>query len=228
MSSKDVPESLVIEDDEVDQEESKLAENEKDSDGSPFGAHGGEDKIGPKDGGYGQELKRLRARHHYMIRLKATGQYSNKEIANIVGVTPGTVSNVLNSELARQKLKYLQEQADAQVIDLFKQLQELAPLAVNQLAEVLQDPGAKYKDKIKAAKEILDRAGHGKTQNVNMRHETVDDNDIKEIKAEAKRRAKADGHLKNAKVLEDSSDSDNPTKEDGGKQPTNDTDHNSS
>jgi len=156
---------------------------------------------------YSNELQKLRSRHHLIIRLHATGQLNGKEIAEIVDVTPQTVYNTLNSDLAKQKIAYLRRQAEGHTIDILKELQNLAPTAVAQLEDVLTDPGAKQKLRVKVAQDILDRAGYGKTQNINVNENRVTDADIAEIREKAKQNAEEVGVLTDAKVIdEDSSD----------------------
>jgi len=160
--------------------------------------------------GYRHELQKLRGRHHQIIRLAATGQYNGKEIADIIGCTPQTVYNTLNSELAQQKMRYLQREADGTTIDILDSMQELAPLAVAHIEEaLLSGEDLKRKEQIRVAQDLLDRTGFGKTSNLNVRQQKVTDEDIREIRAEARRKKaqRSDRHkgedIEDAKLIEE-------------------------
>lgn len=140
-----------------------------------------------QDGSYKQELQRLRSRHHLIIRLMATGKVTQKQCAQIVGCTPQTVSNTINSRLGQQKMRYLQGEADAGAIDMLEEILELAPMAMAELESVLNDGTAEQKLKVQVAQDLLDRAGYGRTSNLNMRVQKVTDEDIKSIKMRARK-----------------------------------------
>lgn len=156
-------------------------------------------------GSYNRELKKLRADHHLIIRLAATGDYTQAEIGEIVGCTKAKVNYTVNSRLGKQKMAYLQDKADARALDVMGEIQALAPFALAELEEALMSDKLEDKEKIKVAQDLLDRAGYGKTRNLNVRSERVTDDDIREIKQEAKRETQSgeEGSIEDAKVLQE-------------------------
>jgi DNA-directed RNA polymerase specialized sigma subunit len=115
------------------------------------------------------EITQLRDRHKEIIRLILLG-HENTEIASILNITPQTVSNVRNSQLAQVELMSLQEARDNNSIDIAKQIQEIAPAALEILHTMIDrtnrklttDPFAQPSNlEVTVAQDLLNRAGHG-------------------------------------------------------------------
>lgn len=161
-------------------------------------------------GGYGYELKKLRSRHHQIIRLKASGKFKNKEIAEIVNVTPQTVSNTLNSELAQRKMAQLQDDIDDQFMDLMAELRKLAEVGVEEIRDALLNETVSKEERLDLAQDLLDRTGYGKTSNLNINKRQVTDKDIEEIREEAKKEAEESGKLEEANIIVDEEEDSSP------------------
>ena len=113
--------------------------------------------------------KRLWAKHKEILRLRGSGLYNVKEIAELTGVTHVTVSKIINSALGKQTLAMLESAADEQAVDLMIQIRSLAPIALAVQQEMLLDEESTPKRlKNDIANKMLDRAGYTPvTKNVN-------------------------------------------------------------
>ncbi len=104
-------------------------------------------------------IKKWKPRHQHIINLHVFEGKSNVEIAEIVGVTPQTVYNILRDPQGRRQIK----EAMKIMADLSTNLQERFKLhsheAVDVHVEVMRD-SPKDDLRLKAAQNILDRAGH--------------------------------------------------------------------
>ena len=119
--------------------------------------------------------------HREIARLAVTGM-KHKEIADVLGVTPATVSNTLNSSSMREKLDSQRAARDASCEDVAARIKELSKIAV----EIMNEMMFADKDdvKLRAAKDILDRAGYTPVQTIrteNM-HAYFTADEIAEIK----------------------------------------------
>jgi hypothetical protein len=91
------------------------------------------------DGNQNYDITKLWFHHNEIIRLAVAGVKSGVEIARLVGCTPQTVSNVLNSDLARARIEELTMLRDAEAIDIGKRIAEALPLAVDVLKRSMVD-----------------------------------------------------------------------------------------
>ena len=105
-----------------------------------------------------------------LIQLYSMGVYSNRQIADILGVSYGTVIRILKEPDVKQKLvEYADEEKD--IIDT--KLKALRERATDTLSDLL------YSDedsvRLQTAKVILDKTGHGDKkeveQNINVSYE---------------------------------------------------------
>ena len=105
-----------------------------------------------------------------LVQLYSMGVYSNRQIADILGVSYGTVVRILKEPDVKQKLiEYADEEKD--VIDA--KLKALRERATDTLSDLL------YSDedsvRLQTAKVILDKTGHGDKkeveQNINVSYE---------------------------------------------------------
>lgn len=146
-------------------------------------------------------VKALWSRHKKILRLLSTGQYSRNEIAENIGVTPQTVSNIANSALGKETLEILTGASDAEAVDLMARFKALAPVALSIQQELLMEEGTPKRLKNDIANKILDRSGYQPvSRNINL---NVDKNlnraEIKEIKRRAK-------EIKEASFVDDEED----------------------
>lgn len=91
------------------------------------------------DGNQNYDITKLWFHHNEIIRLAVAGVKSQVEIARLVGVTSQTVSNVLNSDLARARIEELTMRRDADAIDIGKRIAEALPIAVDVLKRSMLD-----------------------------------------------------------------------------------------
>ena len=122
--------------------------------------------------------------HHEVCRLALIGM-KQVDIATHLGVSPVMVSYTLRSPIVQRQLNQLKAVRDIDAIDVAKEIQALAPRAVRVLDELMDSELPNIK--LKAATDILDRAGHAavrtlRTENIHA-HFTPDE--IKDIKKRA-------------------------------------------
>jgi hypothetical protein len=124
--------------------------------------------------------------HHEITRLALIGM-KHIDIATKLGVSPVTVSYTLRSPIVARQLDQMRAVRDLEAVDIAKEIAELAPRAVEILADLMDDPLPNIK--LKAAESILDRAGYAAVQRVkvdtNVNHHFSAD-EIREIKNRAK------------------------------------------
>jgi len=144
-------------------------------------------------------IKKLRARHHSMIRMHVQGK-KGTEIAEALGVTRQNVYQVLNSDLAQQQIAYLEGELEAEMLDFQKEVEDLLPLALATHEDIMMN-GEKDSDRRQSADSLIDTSRRiSKNRNVEHEHHKVDEQDLSEIK---KRAAQAqDGQVEDA-VFED-------------------------
>lgn len=93
--------------------------------------------------------------HQEIARMLALG-FKPARIAQELGVTTQTVSNVRNNPLVAARLKQLQSLRDASVVDVRRQVMELVPDAIETIAGVMEDENSKNSDRLRAALGVLD------------------------------------------------------------------------
>ena len=123
--------------------------------------------------------------HHEVCRLALIGM-KQVDIATHLGVSPVMVSYTLRSPIVQRQLNQLKAVRDIDAIDVAKEIQALAPRAVRVLDELMDSELPNIK--LKAATDILDRAGHAavrtlRTENLHA-HFTADE--ISDIKKRAR------------------------------------------
>ena len=123
------------------------------------------------------ELQTLKSRHNEILRRTALGQ-SRKDIAADLGVTTQTVSNTTGSQLGQVKLAELNGDKDLETIDITREIKALVPEAVKLLHSTIEGHVPDHPTKVtnvnpglrvKAATELMDRAGFGKISKVEGR-----------------------------------------------------------
>ena len=140
------------------------------------------------EGNKSYDIQRLWGRSKEILRLVASGLYNNKEVADIVGCTPQTISNIINSELGKQTLEIIEGAADADTVDLMVKIRALAPIALAVQEEMMLDETTSNGLKNKVADKMLDRAGYtpiSKNLNLNM-NAGLTGEDIEAIKKRAR------------------------------------------
>lgn len=121
--------------------------------------------------------------HHEIVRLAVMG-FKQVDIANQLNISEVTVSYTLNSPIVKRKLDCMHAARDLQAIDVAKQIQALAPKAIEAMEVLLESDVASVK--LRAAVDILDRAGHGAVKKEMSLVGHLGKEDIEEIKARAR------------------------------------------
>lgn len=105
------------------------------------------------------EVEELQARHREIIRLASVGK-RNKDIAEILGCSPGTVSKVLQNPLAKSHMNQINKNMDEYLVEAQQHLTELLP-DVTGLFERIVNGELKVRTELQVsvAKDILDRTG---------------------------------------------------------------------
>lgn len=132
------------------------------------------------------QIQQLWDLHHEILRRLIIGQKS-VDIARDLGVTSAVISYVKNSEVGKRQLSLMRSAADLNAVDVAVRVKELAVTAVKVMEEGM-DPDQPMALRLKAATDVLDRAGFGapkilRTENV---HAVLTRDDIEEIKQKAR------------------------------------------
>jgi predicted transcriptional regulator len=132
------------------------------------------------------QIKTLWDLNHQIMRLAVLG-HKHREIAELLNVTPATVSNTLNSEIGKRQLLVLRGAVDAETVDVAKEIQRLAPKAVKLLEEMLEDNNTGSNVRVTLIKDVLDRAGYGAPKVIEGRfiHAHLSKEEIDDIKQRA-------------------------------------------
>lgn len=142
------------------------------------------------------QLKELNGRHHSILRLSLLG-YSRWDIAEKLQCSYATVCSALDSNLGKAQKGILQSELDGTAVEAAKRIREIAPKAIKVVEEILESENVPTAVKLKAAQDVLDRAGMGAVKRVDVASSSVSISlsDIEEMKRTAMERAKANGLL---------------------------------
>ena len=136
-------------------------------------------------------LQRLLSVHREILRRHALGQKS-VTIAEELNISAATVSYTINNPLAQEVLSGIQEGADASVVNVGERIQEIAIDAVEVLDEMIANAGVPPAIRLRAAVDVLDRAGHGAVKKIEGRvaHGIFTAEEIAQMREQAKTAAK--------------------------------------
>jgi DNA-binding transcriptional regulator LsrR (DeoR family) len=142
------------------------------------------------------EVKNLWQLHHEIIDLAMTGM-KQTEIAAQLGCTSQTVSNTLNSTLAKEKMELLRGSRDMDAVYYQESLAELARKATEIYHEILDaEEGVSPALKVQVANTVLlDLAGLGAPKKVDVRTTTYTAQDVEQLKQRGLAAARACGIL---------------------------------
>jgi len=153
------------------------------------GRNGGKKAEGEKKGGW--QISEMWDNHHEIARRLVLGQ-SGKDIAEAMGCSPATISNVRNSPVVKDKLSIMRAARDAGTVDLAREIADLAPLAIQRIKEVLEAGSVLGKEAsasviLKEANGLLDREMGKAIQRVDTRgvHAHLSMEDLDRIKQRA-------------------------------------------
>lgn len=138
------------------------------------------------------EVSEMSDLHHEITRRLLLGQ-KGVDIAEQLGCTPQTVYNVKNSRVVQDKLAVMRGARDANSVDVAKEIQRIAPVALENLRKVVEDGEIDGQEiplgmKVKESNAILDRAGYGaKTQSEHRHlHAHLTPEQLEDIKSRAR------------------------------------------
>jgi len=102
------------------------------------------------------EIKQLWQRSHEIINLSARG-YKNVEIAQILNITPATVSTTLNGELGQHKLSEIRQARDNETKKVVERVRVLTDKALNVYHDIFdnEDGQATLKDRKSVADTVV-------------------------------------------------------------------------
>ena len=83
-------------------------------------------------------VSEMQSRHQIIKRMLFEG-WSNKEIAERDGISPQQVSNIKNSPIVKEKLEMMHKAADAQSLDVQREIMEVQPYALMVLKEAIKN-----------------------------------------------------------------------------------------
>jgi predicted transcriptional regulator len=135
--------------------------------------------------------------HHAIVRMALTGM-KQVDIATVLKISPVTVSYTLRSPIVARQLEQMRAIVDLDSVDIAKEIAALAPRAVKVLEELLDNSLPNIQ--MKAAENILDRAGYAAVQRVKV-DASVTHFTAGEI-ADIKNRARDIGLLVDAEYME--------------------------
>jgi predicted transcriptional regulator len=103
------------------------------------------------------EIKTLWSRTQEICRLDALG-YKGTEIAEILNITPQTVSNAINSGLGREKISEIRNDRDLDVRKRCEQIKILTDQAISTYMDAFSEEGQlqlTLKDRLEVAKDVM-------------------------------------------------------------------------
>ena len=153
-------------------------------------------------------IQQLWQRSHEIIGLALQG-FKQTQIADLLNISPQTVSNTLNSDLGISKLSTLRERRDDDIIKVSEEVARLSKKALQVYEDIFDDSTAGHKIKMEAAdKVLLEMGGHRaptKIQSTSMSfHANAEE--IEEFKKRGLENAKKSGMLVALPKIEDKSD----------------------
>ena len=149
-------------------------------------------KVAPGEKKRGYQVSEMYDKHHEIARRLLLGQ-KGVDIAKDMRCSAVSVSQIKNSPIVKDKLSLMSAARDVGCIDLAKEIQDLAPIALGKVREALEEGTAGGKELsgseiLKQANGIVDREIGKPTQRIESKnlhgHFTLDD--IEEIKAKAR------------------------------------------
>ena len=143
------------------------------------------------------DIKQLWQRSHEIIDLALQG-FKQSQIAEILMISPVTVSNTLNSELGIKKLSEMRERRDEGVINVSKKIAELSEKALKVYEDIFDKPDISFHLKKSAADTVLmDIGGHRAPTKIDTRsiQTTASLEEIEEFKRRGIAAVRASGML---------------------------------
>jgi hypothetical protein len=115
------------------------------------------------------QIEMLWETHREILRLKLL-RFTHRDIANVLGIAEATVSYTVNSAVGKRHLEVMRGAADADTLDMAKEIRDRLPKALEILDEVMNDPNAPKALRAREANNIIDRAIGKPPQTVKAEH----------------------------------------------------------
>lgn len=151
-------------------------------------------------------LQKMNQLHHEIVRRIVAGQ-KDHQIAKALNVSKAMVKYTKESPIVKQKLEILMGERDASAIEVRKHIENLAPLALDELQKMMTEDSTSDRTRMKIAQDVLDRAGF-KPANVNVNAQAkLDKNDISKAKERAKKNGlikEDENEIQDAEIIEES------------------------
>lgn len=142
------------------------------------------------------DIKALWQRNHEIVNLAARG-LNNVDIAEILGITPATVSNTINSELGRRKLSEIRLGRDEEAKKVTRKIREITNRALTTYHNLFEPTNdLSTKDKGNFALEFLkEMSGHRAPTKVQSQtiHTTLTSQELEEFKQRGIKAARESG-----------------------------------
>lgn len=148
------------------------------------------DNIGESESYYNRstktyDLTKLSDLHYQIIRYLALGK-KNAEIAELLAISPHTVSRIRNNEMTNLALKAIRFEMNKKAAGVAKRIADLSYDAVEVMEKVIRGEGEfqniELKERVSASKDILSRAGHGYVKKITKVNTNLTDDILKNIK----------------------------------------------
>lgn len=115
------------------------------------------------------QYKELWSRQKEILRLFASGLYTQRQIAKMLNVSAQTINNIVCSTLGKQTLEMLEGAADYNAVDLLAKMKALAPIALAVQENLMLSESTRPRLQNDIANKMLDRAGYAApTRNINF------------------------------------------------------------
>lgn len=112
------------------------------------------------------DIKQLWQRSHEILALAVRG-LKGTDIAELLNITPQTVSNTLNSDLGQRKLSVMRRTRDDAAIEVSDRIAVLTERALDTYEEIFDDDVATVEQKRKTADTVmLELSGHRVPQRI--------------------------------------------------------------
>ena len=126
------------------------------------------------------EIQHMWEIHREVVRRLVLGQ-KPADIARDLKISKQTVSNIQNSTIARREIERLRRERDEETRSVHEHIKEIAPKAVEVLEE-LMTPSAPMSVRLRAAQDVLDRAGYSPIRKSIDFRATLTPEDVERIK----------------------------------------------
>lgn len=117
----------------------------------------------PATGNRKYNIVAIQAIHREIIRRHFVGQKAS-EIANALNISKQTISNVVNSPLAKELIEALHNGADRSAEDISGRIKSLAPEALDVVEDTIRDDAEPTKLRTNLAMKVLGLAGYVEPQ----------------------------------------------------------------